>query len=70
MESKYNGKIKEMMDTHNNVISESNGKVKRLEAELKQLHEKYHIESRGKMNEQGSLEKRMQDLQENERRLQ
>ena len=70
IETKYQAKIKEMMDTHNVVVSEAQSKVRRLEQELKGMNDKLNHEQRGKMNETGSLEKRLVDLQESERRLQ
>ena len=48
IETKYQAKIKEMMDTHNVVVTEAQGKVRRLEQDLKQANEKYSHEQRGK----------------------
>lgn len=62
IESKYSAKIREMMDTHTQVVGEAQAKVRRLEAELKQINERYHVEQRGKITEQGNLEKRCMEL--------
>ena len=43
--------------------------MKRLESEIKIMNEKMHMEARGKMSEHGSLEKRVQEFVENEKRL-
>jgi hypothetical protein len=50
-------------------LNESNSKVKRLENEIKILNEKIHMDQRGKQNEYGSLEKKVQDLSDSEKRL-
>jgi hypothetical protein len=49
--------------------SETQAKTKRLESEIKVLNERVQLDTRGKMSEYGQLEKRVGDLQENERRL-
>lgn len=69
IESKYNNKIKEMMDTHQIVLNESSSKVKRLENEVKLLNEKIQMDQRGKQNEYGSMEKKVQEMVESEKRL-
>lgn len=68
IESKYNNKIKEMMDTHQMVLNESSSKVKRLENEVKLLNDKIQMDNRGKQNEYGNLEKKVQEMVENEKR--
>ena len=70
IESKCNAKLREMMDAHTIVVNEAQAKVRRHETELKALTDRFHLEQRGKHSEQGSLEKRVQDLAEAERRLQ
>jgi len=40
-----------MMDTHTSVINEAQAKGRRLEAELKSVNDRMHIEQRGKQNE-------------------
>jgi hypothetical protein len=69
IESKYKNQIKEMMETHQCLQSETQAKTKRLESEIKVLNERVQLDTRGKMSEYGQLEKRVGDLQENERRL-
>jgi hypothetical protein len=43
--------------------------VKRLETEIKNMGEKMALESRGKMNEDGQMEKKLTELIESEKRL-
>ena len=51
------------------MLSEEKSKVRKLESELKTLNERVQLESRGKLSEYGSMEKRVQEMSENERRL-
>lgn len=62
IETKYQAKIKEMMDTNTIVVSEAQSKARRLESDLKQLNDKYNQEQRGKQHDAGSFEKRLTDL--------
>ena len=61
--------MKEMLETHQCLQSDSQQKVKRLENEVKLLNEKMQMDARGKMSEYGSLEKKVIELSENEKRL-
>ena len=49
--------------------SESQSKIKRLESEVKMMNEKLQMDARGKMSEYSSLEKKVIELSENEKRL-
>lgn len=64
IESKYNAKMRELMDQQQVQGNEWQAKVRRLEAELKAAQERIQIEQRGKASEQGNLEKRVSDLQD------
>ena len=59
IESKYKSQIKEMLETHQCLQNEGQSKVKRLEGEVKMLNERLQLETRGKLSEQGSLEKKL-----------
>ncbi len=69
IENKYKNQIKEMLETHQCMQSESQSKIKRLESEVKMLNEKLQMDARGKMSEYSSLEKKVIELSENEKRL-
>lgn len=57
------------METHQCLQNEQQSKVKRLENELKMINERHQLDARGKISEYGSLEKKVQDLSESEKRL-
>jgi len=40
LDSKYQAKIRDLMDNHTSVVSEAQAKARRLEAEVKALQEK------------------------------
>lgn len=69
MEARYKSQIKELMETHQCFQVENQQKIKRLENELKQKNEQIQMDARGKMSEYGSLEKKVIELTENEKRL-
>lgn len=69
IETKFKNQIKEMTETHQCLMSETQQKVKRLENELKLKNEQIQMDARGKNAEYGSLEKRVIELSENEKRL-
>ena len=70
LESKYSAKIRDLLDQHQQQLAEEKSKWRRLEAEHKALSDRLLLEQKGKQTEQVSLEKRVADLQETERRLQ
>lgn len=51
IESKYNAKMREMLETHNAVTSEHQGRARRLEGELKALQERLQMVERSKQGE-------------------
>jgi len=59
-----------MLETHQCLQSEATNKVKRLENELRILNEKMQLDARGKLSQHGNLEKKVQELLENEKRTQ
>ena len=69
LESKYSAKIRDLLDQHQQQLAEEKSKARRLEAELKALSDRLLLEQKGKQTEQVSLEKRVADLQETERRF-
>ena len=69
VEQKFRNQIREMAEGHNAVTNESQSKIKRLETDIKMLSEKSVLESRGKMGEYSQMEKKIGDLQENEKKM-
>jgi hypothetical protein len=57
------------METHQCFQAENQQKIKRLESELKLKNEQLQLEARGKQSEYCSLEKKVQELSETEKRL-
>ena len=49
--------------------SELSSKIKNLERENRTLNDKLHLEQRDKMSDHGNMEKKLQEIQESERRL-
>lgn len=69
MEERYKSQIKDMNESHQQLYSELLLKNKQLEKDLKQLSEKTQLDQRGKMSEQGSLEKKLTSLAETQDKL-
>lgn len=69
IENKYKNQIKEMQEIQGSQNNEAWAKVKRLENELRIMTEKLHMETRGKQSDLGQHEKKVLDLQDNEKRL-
>ena len=68
IENKYKNQVSEVMETQKQIQEDLKLKNKQLEQDLRKAQERLHIETRGKMNECGSLEKKLSDLQENDRK--
>ena len=49
--------------------SELSSKIKNLERENRTLNDKLHLEQRDKMSDHGNMEKKLQEIQDSERRL-
>lgn len=62
--------MKEVNEQNNTLVSELQSKNKQLERENKLLQEKWDLSNRSKMNEQGSMEKKLEKALETEARLQ
>ena len=69
IEKKYKDQIKDMTDSNNQIIQELSIRCKQLEKEYREIQEKYEIETRGKISEYGSMEKKIKEMIENEHRL-
>ena len=69
IERKYKDQLKEMVESNQLLITELSQKTKSLEKENKLLMEKLEVEQRGKLSDHGTMEKKMTELIENERRL-
>ena len=70
IESKFKNQIKEINETHQCLQNDSQGKIKRLEGELKIMNERIQLDARGKISEYGQLEKKVQELLESEKKMQ
>ncbi len=70
IESKYRQQMKEQLDQNQRMNTDLSEKVKYLEKENRQLQNRLQLEQRDKMSDHGSMEKKVQDLQEAESRLQ
>lgn len=72
LDSKYQARIRDLMDSHTVVVNESVAKARRLEAEVKALTERLLKEQALKpTSEQGAADRRrLLELQESEKRLQ
>lgn len=62
--------MKEVNEQNNTQVGELQSKNKQLERENKLLQEKWDLSNRSKMNEQGSMEKKLEKALETEARLQ
>jgi hypothetical protein len=66
IEKKYKDQIKDMNDSNASQLHDMSLRYKQLEKEYKELKEKYEIETRGKKNEHGGMERKLRELLENE----
>lgn len=69
IEKKYKDQIKDMTESHNQSLHEQNMRYKQIEKEYKELKEKYEIETRGKLAEYGTMERKIKEYIENEQKL-
>ena len=69
LESKYKTQIKEMLDTHQALNTDSKGKVQRLEQELMAATEKLSQINLNRHEDVSLLEKRCIEAQQNEEKL-
>lgn len=66
IETKYKDQIKDITNSHAQLIQELDKKYKKLEKEHKELIERYEIDTRGNISEIENMETRMKELLENE----
>ena len=69
IENKYKTQLREQVESTQRMQSELSSKIKNLERENRTLNDKLHLEQRDKMSDHGNMEKKLQEIQESERRL-
>jgi predicted nuclease with TOPRIM domain len=69
LESKYKAQIKELIESQQASTNEQKEKCKRLEGELASANERISAQGKSKGDEVGSLEKKLQEIRQNESRL-
>ena len=69
MEARYTGQIKDLQESHSCQVLELSERLKQSEKELRNIKEQLELERRGRNMDSGTLEKRVQDLLENEGKL-
>ena len=69
IDKKYKDQIKDLNDSHSQMSQELQIKIKQLEKDNRDLKEKYEINIRGKMTDTVSMEKKIRELTEIERKL-
>jgi hypothetical protein len=62
IEKKYKDQIKDINESHSQVVSDWASRYKLMEKEHKELTQKYQIESRGKISEYSSMETKIREL--------
>ncbi len=61
--------MREMLETHQAVVTEHQNRARRLESELKALQERLTLMERAKGTEAAQMDKRVNELIESEKRL-
>ena len=69
MEARYTGQIKDMQESHQTQLTDLTDRLRSAEKELRNHREQLELERRGRNMDSGTLEKRVQDLLENEAKL-
>jgi hypothetical protein len=69
IEQKYRQQMKESLEQNQRNCADLTEKVKYLEKENRQLHNRIQLEQRDKLSDHGSMEKKVQELMEGESRL-
>ena len=69
MEARYTGQIKDMQESHQVQLADLTDRLRVAEKELRSHREQLELERRGRNMDSGTLEKRVQDLLENESKL-
>lgn len=70
MEQKYERQVKDLKELNAQAMSDQQQKERNLEKEVRQLREQLSLESRGMSNEYQSLQRRLEDAEQSEKRLQ
>jgi len=69
VEARYSSQIRDLQETHATLLQAANEKVKVIERDYRLVREELELERRGRSCDSGSLEKRLQELNESEKRL-
>jgi hypothetical protein len=69
VEARYSSQIRDLQETHAALLQTANEKAKTMERDYRIIREELELERRGRSCDSGSLEKRLLELTENERRL-
>ena len=70
IEKKYKDKIRDLNEAHNSIEKDLQYKLRQTDKDYKQLQGKYDMETRGKRAEYHTMERKLTDISENEKRLQ
>lgn len=70
IEKRYQSQIQELTENHQQQLQESEDKIKKLEKDLKAANEKILVENYGKLGNQSYIEKKINEMMENEKKLQ
>jgi len=70
IEKRYQGQIQELVEAHQQRNQELEEKCKKLEKDLKNANDKMLVENYGKLGNQTFIEKKINEMAENEKRLQ
>ena len=70
IEKKYKDKIRDLNESHNSIEKDLQYKLRQTDKDYKQLQGKYDMETRGKRAEYHTMERKLTDISENEKRLQ
>jgi chromosome segregation ATPase len=69
IEARYTSQIKDLQDNYQGIVSDLSEKNRNLEKEVRSMREELELERRNRNHDSGSLEKKVTELAENERRL-
>jgi len=70
IEKRYQGQIQELSEAHQQKVQELEEKGRKLEKDLKNANDKMLVENYGKLGNQNFIEKKINEMAENEKRLQ
>jgi chromosome segregation ATPase len=69
IEKKYKDQIKDMTDSHTQIVQDLSMKLKKLEKEYRDLKERYELETRGNVSEFNNMEKKLREVMDSEQML-